>query len=530
MIGLNERLKEYEPLFREYHMVEEIGKGGSSHVFRCESDSGHITAIKVISIPSVDEWESMGDCDYNVKKAQAVLSRSEEFIRRTRSEYEHAQKLERSIYTVKVLEYEEKRFPLTSDDQIMGIDILIRMDWQDCDLVQRAMNLGRPFHESEILQVGHDITSALIDLHTANMKHCDVKPKNIFVSEYQGCTYKLGDFGSSHIANGNGMEILPSAGTRGFMASEALHGQPQFSSDLYSLGIVLYWMAVGSLPRSDVDVKKWEKPEGLHEEIWTIIQTACADSLEERYFSASEMREAICRIRLRDELLPKDEVLTLSQPTVTIKPLNTHDFHKKSLLLASFLCFVISFMGSFVQWLNQPLSEAEFARQYYLENNEFEDMTSDYHFEIQTNDSLDDAYLSISAPSEYEVDWAKEIAVTLTYSGDISNVMLGEGSVILNGFCATKTIKQISDSKIKILLTNIQASNTGINHPKSMTITGGTGMNSSGSMTNRVTSSTFVVNPSIRQVLIEMFIEAKIYFLILGIGLLGIVFYRYKDK
>lgn len=528
MRTFDERLKGYEPLFREYHIVEEIGKGGSSHVFRCESASGHITAIKVISIPCVDEWESMGDCDYNVKKAQAVLSRSEEFLRRTRSEYEHAQKLERSIYTVKVLEYEEKRFPLTSDDQIMGIDILIRMDWQDCDLVQRAMNLGRPFHESEILQVGHDITSALIDLHTANMKHCDVKPKNIFVSEYQGCTYKLGDFGSSHIATGNGVEILPSAGTRGFMASEALQGQPQFSSDLYSLGVVLYWMAVGSLPKSDEDAKKWEKPEGLQEEIWTIIQTACANSFDERYFSAAEMRDAIRRIYLKEDLSLKDEVPILNQPTSTTKPMKTNDFHKKSLLLAAFLCFVISFMGSFVQLLDKPLSEAEFARQYYLKYDEFEDMTSDYRFEIQTNDSLNEAYVSISAPSGYEVDWAKEIAVTLTYSGDIRSVLLGEGSVILNGFCATKTIKQVSDNKIKILLSNIQASNTGINDPKSITITGGTGMNSSGSMTNSVTSSKFVLNPSINQILFDLLGGAKSYFLMVGIALLGLTFYRYK--
>lgn len=530
---LNDRLKEYEPLFREYRIVEQIGNGGSSRVFRAESPSGHLVAIKVISIPSTDEWESMGGTEINAKKAAALVKRSAELLQRTRQEYECAQKLERSDYTVKVLDFEEKSFPLLPDSQIMGTDILIRMDCQDSDLNEWAKKLGRPFFEQEILQVGHNVLSALMDLHSVNIKHRDVKPKNIFVSDYHGRRYKLGDFGSSRIATGNTMETLPSAGTRGFMAPEELSGHPEFSSDLYSVGIVLYWMASGVEPDPIVAASDWKRPDGLSDGIWSIIQIACAHSLEERFLCASEMRDAMNKI---DPHINQASICEKKEEEKHMKNGTTGTTNKVSrkksrlgiaAILASVLLLAASATGVLGHALNQPVNEKEFQQTYYTQNKEFDNLQSDYQFEIKTDGSTKGAYVGVTAPSATTVPFGGDISVTLRYTGDIASVWLGSGSVVLNGFCATKTLKQISDNEITLLLTNIQAAETGNDSPKTIAITGGTGVNPSGDMTNSVTSSEFIITSPAMERLVNALYDVWLYLLLVGLSLLGFTLYIY---
>lgn len=417
MKPLNDRLKEYEPLFGKYRLVEQIGRGGSSRVYRAESPTGHFAAIKVISSPSADEWESVAGTEISVKKAEALVKRSGELLQRIRQEYECAQKLERSDYTVRVVDFEEKSFPLIPDTQIMGTDVLIRMEWQDSDLNQRAEDLGRPFPEPEILQVGHDVLSALIDVHSANIKHRDVKPKNIFVSDYNGRRYKLGDFGSSHIATGNTMETLPSAGTRGFMAPEELSGHPEFSSDLYSVGIVLYWMASGEEPDPIAAANDWKRPDGLSDGIWSIIQIACAHSLEERFLCASEMRDALNKI---DTHIDQISIYEKKEEAKQMKNSTTNKAsHKKSRLgiaaiLASGLLLAASATGVLGHALNQPVNEKEFQQTYYAQNKEFDNLQSDYKFEIKTDGGTKGAYIGVTAPSAATVPFGGDISVTLS--------------------------------------------------------------------------------------------------------------------
>lgn len=122
-----------------------------------------------------------------------------------------------------------------SADDGLGCCLLIKME-----LLTPMEKVMRPFYdEQQVISLGMDICSALAACKKHKIIHRDIKPQNILVSD-EG-TYKLGDFGVSktldHTASGTRI------GTFAFMAPEVYANQKYNSiADIYSLGIVLYWM------------------------------------------------------------------------------------------------------------------------------------------------------------------------------------------------------------------------------------------------------------------------------------------------
>lgn len=108
--------------------------------------------------------------------------------------------------------------------------------------------------------------------------------------------------------------------------------------------------------------------------------------------------------------------------------------------------------------------------------------------------ALSGVYLSISAPSNYNPQAGQTITFTLTYSGDVGNIMVGPGSVVLNGFTANKSISGTGNTRI-LTLSNLQGTGSG----KYVAVTGGTAISSTGDLSNSansVTSGTFTISPA----------------------------------
>ncbi|MDD2376116.1 MAG: hypothetical protein PHD15_00440 [Clostridia bacterium] len=106
--------------------------------------------------------------------------------------------------------------------------------------------------------------------------------------------------------------------------------------------------------------------------------------------------------------------------------------------------------------------------------------------------ALSGVYLGISAPSNYNPIAGGTINFTLTYTGDVGNIWLGTGSVVLNGFTANKSISGTGNTRT-LTLTNLQ----GVGSGKSVSITGGTAISSTGDLSNSansVASGTFTIN------------------------------------
>ena len=105
--------------------------------------------------------------------------------------------------------------------------------------------------ESMAKRLIKSVTSALHYLHKYGVIHRDIKPDNVvFESTSEDCDVKLVDFGLAKILEPNEMATEP-VGTLCYAAPEILLGNKYNSSvDLWSLGVLLYWILSGNLPFS----------------------------------------------------------------------------------------------------------------------------------------------------------------------------------------------------------------------------------------------------------------------------------------
>jgi serine/threonine protein kinase/tetratricopeptide (TPR) repeat protein len=122
--------------------------------------------------------------------------------------------------------------------------------WMEClDGVTLAREIERagPLPAREVARIGLEVCAALEALEGAGLVHGDIKPANI-VLEPRGRVV-LTDFGLGWRPALEEMEARRSFGTPLFMAPE-LHagGNASPQSDIYALGVTLWWALTGSSP------------------------------------------------------------------------------------------------------------------------------------------------------------------------------------------------------------------------------------------------------------------------------------------
>lgn len=105
----------------------------------------------------------------------------------------------------------------------------------------------RQLPEDEIRKITIQLTQALHVLHSNRIIHRDMKPQNILIGSKQ--QIKLCDFGFARAISRDSSLLTSIKGTPLYMAPELVRQQPyNYTVDLWSLGVILYELAVGRPP------------------------------------------------------------------------------------------------------------------------------------------------------------------------------------------------------------------------------------------------------------------------------------------
>ncbi|MBR6706444.1 MAG: leucine-rich repeat protein [Clostridia bacterium] len=306
-MDIHELLKKVWP---EWEITERIGEGSFGVVYkakRTDLAGESWSAVKVTSIPrSESELDSLSSEGLSPEQTRTYLKNivrdySDE-IRLMESVKGHSNIV--SIEDYRIYENKDKT----------AWDIFIRMELLTPLTKYAALN---DVNEKDIFNLGTDLCRALSACAVNRIVHRDIKPENIFINSLG--SFKLGDFGVARRLDHATMDFTR-AGAMNYMAPETVNGtefetdfDDAVKADIYSLGLVMYWMAnrfrLPFLPKDKkilsledrrnafgerVRGTELPRPSGeISDGLWRVIRTACAFDPGRRYASADEMLEAL---------------------------------------------------------------------------------------------------------------------------------------------------------------------------------------------------------------------------------------------
>ena len=179
--------------------------------------------------------------------------------------------------------------------------------------LQELLDGGRRFTAAEAVRIGIELSRAVGAVHEAGLLHRDIKPHNVIVAADGRVV--LMDFGTGHDRDDASAAGL--AGTPLYMAPELLAGEaPSVSSDIYSLGVLLYYLVSRSYPVHARTLRRLRLAHHQHQRIeiaarrrdlpstlTRAIQRAMDPRPTERYPSAESLAGALSDIRVRSRWL-----------------------------------------------------------------------------------------------------------------------------------------------------------------------------------------------------------------------------------
>ena len=203
----------------KYTLGEQLGHGGMAEVYRAHH-------------PVLDR-------DVTIKVLHGFLG-GEDFLARFKREA-------RAVASLRHAHIQQIHdFDFDGDHYYMVMEFI---DWGTLqDLMLQQSREGRYLPSAKVLSIMEQVASALDYAHSRGIIHRDIKPSNILLDS--GGNAFLSDFGIARMMGVTQFTATGSLiGTPTYMSPEQCRGEELSpSSDIYSLGIILYEMLTGKVP------------------------------------------------------------------------------------------------------------------------------------------------------------------------------------------------------------------------------------------------------------------------------------------
>lgn len=256
-----------------YRITERIGIGGMAEVYKAQDQVlGRTVAVKVM-LPQ--------------------YAADPEFTARFKQEAASAANLQ-SPYIVNVYDWGQ-------DD---GTYFIVMEFVRGTDLKSAIQQRGA-INQRKVAEIGSQVCQALSVAHGLDIIHRDIKPQNIMVQP--DGNVKVMDFGIARAKNSVKTQTSSVLGTAHYISPEQAQGKElDGTSDMYSLGCVLYEAATGQLPFDGPDavsvamrqVNEAPVPPSqinpeIHPDLEAIILKAMEKNPVNRFRTAREMKHAL---------------------------------------------------------------------------------------------------------------------------------------------------------------------------------------------------------------------------------------------
>lgn len=284
-----------------YKIIDKLGSGGMAEVYRAEDTIlNRIVAIKVL---------------------HSQFATQRDFVERLRREAQSAANLNHpNIVSIHDWGSEENNY-------------FIVMEYIEGKTLKEIIEAEAPLAPERAINIAIKVCSALEFAHKREIIHRDVKPQNIVITP-EG-EIKVTDFGIARAGAATPMTQTGSImGTAQYISPEQAQGRiVQRTSDIYSLGVVLYEMLTGRPPFSgenpvSIAFKQvHEQPipprkinPNIPESLERVILRALAKNPADRYQSALQMQADLNLCSRGGEVSPLPPGLFASEETVVLVP------------------------------------------------------------------------------------------------------------------------------------------------------------------------------------------------------------------
>src|SRR5256714_1187074 len=270
-----------------YRIVRKLGTGGMANVYLAEDEVlGRRVAIKILND------RHAGD---------------DQFVERFRREAKNAASLSHpNIVSI----YDRGEAEGT---------YYIAMEYLDGRSLKELIVARGPAPVNVSIDYARQILAAIRFAHRHGIVHRDIKPHNVLV-DAEG-RLKVTDFGIARAGASQMTEAGSIIGTAQYLSPEQARGAPvDQTSDLYSVGVVLYELLTGVVPFSgdtpvEIAMKHLSSPPEppslkraeIPRELDLVILRALAKDPADRYQSAEEMDADLARVARGAAVSPETE-------------------------------------------------------------------------------------------------------------------------------------------------------------------------------------------------------------------------------